>query len=50
MALRQFITTVYLLAIAGRWDDLREYLSLVRELISTPTLTIVAGTPKDKEV
>lgn len=49
MTLTKFISTVYLLVSAGRWDDLQEYFALIREIISAPSLTITPGTPQDKE-
>lgn len=47
---QQFIKTVYLLVIAGRFDDLVEYFSLIRELLNRPVAVITAGTPRDKEI
>jgi hypothetical protein len=47
--LSEFVFTVYVLVREGRWDDLREYFALIREILSTPTLTVRAGKPRDKE-
>lgn len=48
--LTEFIFTVYVLVREGKWDELREYFALIREVLSTSTLTIRAGIPQDKEV
>lgn len=48
--LQQVVATVYTLAIAGKWDDLREYIALVRTLLSTPTMTLIPGKITDKEI
>jgi hypothetical protein len=50
MTLNQFITIVYNLVIHNRWGDLREFFSLVREILSRPTAVITAGQPQDKEL
>lgn len=47
--LSKFIATVFLLATSGRWQDLSEYLALVRELLTKPEAIVVAGKPRDKE-
>lgn len=44
---KEFLGTVYALAVNHRWAELREYFALVRELLAFPTLTITPGTPKD---
>lgn len=47
---QQFISTVFYLAVANRWDNLTEYLKLIRDLLELPAVTITTGKPKDKEI
>lgn len=46
--LQEFISTVYALSIHGRWAELTEYLSLIRELLSRPQAVLTLGKPEDK--
>lgn len=48
--LQQFIATVYGLVVNRRWDDLREYFSLIREILDRPVAVLTAGQPRDKEI
>ena len=48
--LQEFILTVYALVINGRWDELREYFSLIREMLSRPRAVVTPGKPRDKEI
>lgn len=45
---KEFVTTVYRMALAGQWAEIREYFALIRELIATPQLELVPGKPQDK--
>ena len=45
---QQFIATVYNLVINGRWSELNEYYSLMREVLKTPVAVITLGNPTDK--
>lgn len=47
--LSEFVSTVYRLAAARKWDILKEYLALVREILTIPTLELSVGEPQDKE-
>lgn len=47
--LQEFILTTYALVTAGRWEELREYFSLVREILNRPVAVITPGIPTDKE-
>jgi hypothetical protein len=48
--LQEFILTVYVLVIGHRWDELREYFSLIREILNRPRAVITPGKPRDKEL
>lgn len=48
MLLTQFIATTNLLVSAGRWAELNEFFSLLREIISRPTVQATVGKPVDK--
>lgn len=49
MPLREFIRTVYELAIHRRWDDLSTYLKIVTRLGEQVTVELKAGKPQDIE-
>jgi hypothetical protein len=49
MLLREFITTVFTLVVSGRFKELRDYLHLIRELLTVPTAVITVGKPIEKE-
>jgi len=48
--LKEFVSTVYALVVAAKWDELRQYLALVRDLYNQPNVILVAARPRDKEV
>lgn len=50
MSIVEFIKVTLLLTKAGEFAALREFFSLVRELLAQPTLQIVPGEPTDKEL
>jgi hypothetical protein len=50
MLLQEFISTVYTLAIAGKWGELTEYFGIIRELLTRPRAVITPGKPQDKEL
>lgn len=48
--LGQFVTTVYLLVVDGKWAELQEYFALTREVINNPTARVIVQSPTDKPV
>lgn len=49
MLLKEFITTVFTLVVTGRFKELRDYLNIIRELLTVPTAVISIGNPIDKQ-
>lgn len=45
----EFISTVYHLVINGRWQELKDYFSLIKEILTTNTAVITPGIPQNKE-
>lgn len=45
----EFITTVYLLVRNAKWEDLRSYFALIKEILAQPRAVIVPGTPTEKK-
>lgn len=45
---RDFIATVLLLARHGEWQELRDFLALIRYLSSQKEIVIETGLPRDK--
>jgi len=51
MLIDEFLRTALGLVVNGRWDELREYFSLVREILRQPqtySIRFTAGAPQDK--
>lgn len=44
----EFISTVYHLVINGRWTELKDYLSLIKEILAKPIAIITPGIPQNK--
>lgn len=47
--LREFVLTVYYLVRFHKWNELKEYFRLIKELEFTYRVIITPGKPKDKE-
>lgn len=47
MMAQQFVNAVFLLAAAGRWAELTQFLALTAAIIAQPTMTVTTGQPVD---
>lgn len=45
--LREFIATVYQMAIHGRWNEMNAYFAAIKKIGETVVVTLKAGKPQD---
>lgn len=47
--LNEFISTTFFLVLHRRWDELRTYFKLIKDLLDQPRAVITPGTPQPKD-